>query len=101
MTRDDFKNLLLADTEDKAGQIDSAVGAYSEALYAVEEAERQLEETKKELDDARATVSSLTETNLKLLEKVKYSEDTGNDNGDTEEEVTAENITIDDLFKEE
>lgn len=98
MTRDDFKNLLVADVDDKAGQIDNAVNEYSDALYRAEDAERELETAKTELENARKTIGELTETNMKLLEKVKYSDDAGADdkNGPTPDE-----ITIEDLFKEE
>ena len=100
MTRDDFKNLLVADVEDKAGQIDSAVNAYSDALYAAEDSARELENAKAELDKLRETNATLTETNMKLLEKVKYQDDTTGAGGD-DDTITAETITIDDLFKED
>lgn len=101
LTRDDFKNLLLTDVDDKAGQIDSAVNAYSDALYQNEDLTRELDSVKAELDEVRATNAQLTETNMKLLEKVKYSDDTTGDDGGADDEPTAETITIDDLFKED
>ena len=101
MTRDDFKNLLVADVEDKAGQIDSAVNAYSDALYAAEDSARELENAKAELDKLRETNATLTETNMKLLEKVKYQDDTTGAGAPDDDAPTAETITIDDLFKED
>lgn len=101
MTRDDFKNLLLADVDDKAAQIDSAVNEYSDALYKSEDLSRELESVKAELDEVRATNAQLTETNMKLLEKVKYSDDTTTGDGGEDDAPTAETITVEDLFKED
>ena len=106
MTRDDFKNLLLEERDDRAGQIEQAVSEFSDALYTAEDATRQLDAVKAELDKARETIGQITETNMKLLEKVKYAEDTtdkgGNDGGNDGDsgEFDPENISIDDLFRD-
>ena len=81
-------------------KLNSAVNAYSDALYAAEDSARELENAKAELDKLRETNATLTETNIKLLEKVKYQDDTTGAGGE-DETPTAETITIDDLFKED
>lgn len=100
LTRDDFKNLLMADVDDKAGQIDKAVEEYSNALFAAEDAIREKEGAEKQLEESRKTIGELTTTNMKLLEKIKYADDKGSEGNEGGEEVKPEDITIEDLFKD-
>ena len=93
MTIDEMKQVLLTSHDEG---VDSAA-AYDSVLTEVSATMTALEESKRTVEDLTNRVAELTNSNLKLIEKVKYMapEDPGKD------EPEAETITIDNLFEEE
>lgn len=94
MTDDDFKNALLeaeAEGTDRAAIYDKAVTTYSQVRAMAEKSEGYL-----------AKIADLTETNLKLLEKIRYSADAQGNGQDTEEEAPdPRDMSIEELLKYE
>lgn len=93
--------LLESDAEgaDRAGVYDSVLEEVKNYVDESEQAAAAATEEIKSLNDKVADLtgklSAVTETNLKLLDKVKY----GFDGADRDDDVNTE-ITIEDLFKE-
>lgn len=98
MTVEEIKNKLMSAEEEGVDR----VSVYDEVLSAVSAREEEVAASMKESEDKIAEmtdkIANLTETNLKLLEKIKYVEDVAEE---AEESDDAEEITIADLFVEE
>lgn len=92
MTIEEMKQVLLTSHDEG---VDSAA-AYDSVLSEVSSTMTQLEESKRTVEDLTNRVAELTDSNLKLLEKVKYMAP-----AEEKEEPEAETITIDNLFEEE
>lgn len=99
MTVEELKAKLVSGEEEGADR----AAIYDEVLADVSARDSEMLATVEEKDariaDLSAKLAELTETNLKLLEKVKYAEDVTDDVIDETDE--AEEITIADLFEEE
>lgn len=99
MTVEELKAKLVSADEEGADR----AAIYDEVLSDVSSREAEMlaavEEKEAKIADLSAKLADLTETNLKLLEKVKYAEDVTDDVID--EAGEAEEITIADLFEEE
>ena len=99
MTVEELKAKLVSADEEGADR----AAIYDEVLSDVSSREAEMlaavEEKEAKIADHSAKLADLTETNLKLLEKVKYAEDVTDDVID--EAGEAEEITIADLFEEE
>ena len=99
MTVEELKAKLVSGEEEGADR----AAIYDEVLADVSARDSEMLATVEEKDariaDLSAKLAELTETNLKLLEKVKYAEDVTEDVIDETDE--AEEITIADLFEEE
>lgn len=94
MTFDEIKNALLTSGDegvDRAAVFDSVLSEVSNTMIALEDANRKVE-------DLTNRVAELTDSNLKLLDKVKYM-DQGEEEKDNETET--EVVTIDNLFEED
>lgn len=92
MTIEEMKNALITSHDEG---VDSAA-VYDGILTEVSASMAELEESKKTIEELTGRVADLTDTNLKLLEKVKYM--TQEPEADPEPE--AEIVTIDNLFEE-
>jgi hypothetical protein len=99
MTVEELKAKLVSGEEEGADR----AAIYDEVLADVSARDSEMlakvEEKEAKIADLSAKLAELTETNLKLLEKVKYAEDVTDDVIDETDE--AEAITIADLFEEE
>lgn len=98
MTIDEMKAKLMSAEEEGADR----ASVYDEVLSAVSAREEEVAASMKESEDKIAEmtgkIAELTETNLKLLEKIKYVEDEV-----TDDEVVDDvaDIEIADLFTDE
>lgn len=93
MTLEEIKNALLTSGDegvDRAAVFDSVLSEVSVTMSELEDARRKVE-------DLTNRVAELTDNNLKLLDKIRYTEATPED----ETEPEAEQITIENLFEEE
>ena len=93
MTIEEMKQVLLTSHDEG---VDSAA-AYDSVLTEVSATMAALEESKRTVEDLTNRVAELTDSNLKLLEKVKYMAPAEEE----KDEPEAETITIDNLFEEE
>lgn len=93
MTIEEMKQVLLTSHDEG---VDSAA-AYDSVLTEVSATMTALEDSKRTVEDLTNRVAELTDSNLKLLEKVKYMAPAEEE----KEEPEAETITIDNLFEEE
>lgn len=93
MTIEEMKQVLLTSHDEG---VDSAA-AYDSVLTEVSAIMAALEESKHTVEDLTNRVAELTDSNLKLLEKVKYMAPAEEE----KDEPEAETITIDNLFEEE
>ena len=94
MTFDELKSTLLSASEEGADTasiyesvLSDAAGVYSER-----------DNLKQTVDDLTARIANLSETNTKLLDKIRYTEAEAEVE---DKEPEAEVITIDNLFEEE
>ena len=92
MTIEEMKQVLLTSHDEG---VDSAA-AYDSVLTEVSATMTALEDSKRTVEDLTNRVAELTDSNLKLLEKVKYMAP-----AEEKEEPEAKTITIDNLFEEE
>lgn len=93
MTAEEIKTLLLSGEEDgadRASIYDQVVSDITETTKTHEETSGKLAEANSRIEDLNKQLSKLTETNLKLLDKIKYvttNDEGGDDGSDDEPEV--------------
>lgn len=99
MTIDEMKAKLLAGEEegaDRAAIYDEVCKGMAET---VEASTKALVEATNRVEALTTQVNTITETNLKLLDKVKYM--TEQNPAEEDEDDDASSITIEELFKED
>jgi len=92
MTFDEIKNTLLTSHDEG---VDSAE-AYDTVLTEISSMITNLAEANRQVEDLTNRVATLTDNNLKLLDKIRYVEQE-----EVKEGPEPETITIDNLFEEE
>lgn len=98
MTAEEIKALLLSGEEDgadRASIYDQVVSDITETAKTHEETSGKLAEANTKIEDLNKQLSKLTETNLKLLDKIKYV--TSNDEGSNDDDPEEPEIEIADL----
>lgn len=93
MTVDEMKSTLLTATEEGA----DAAAIFDSVMTEVAEMNTKLDEAQRNVEELTGRVTELTDTNLKLLEKVKYMSQ-AEELEEHEEEIPE--VTIDNLFEE-
>lgn len=92
MTFDEIKSTLITSHDegvDSAAAYDSVLSEVSSIMASLEDANRQVE-------DLTNRVATLTDNNLKLLDKIRYVEQE-----EVKDDPEPEVVTIDNLFEEE
>lgn len=92
MTFEELKNTLLTSHDEG---VDSSA-AYDSILTEVSEMYTKMNESERKVEDLTNRVAQLTDSNFKLLEKVRYMEPEES----KEPEPEPEEITIEKLFEE-
>lgn len=93
MTFEEIKNALLTSGDEG---VDRAA-VYDSVLTEISANMNELEDAKRRVEDLTNRVAELTDNNLKLLDKIRYTEATPEDETDPE----PEEITLENLFEEE
>lgn len=96
MIIDEIKAKLTGAEKEGADRIKVYDEVLSDITSYVNKAEADITSTTNKVAELTKQIATMTETNLKLLDKVKYIE--GSDEADDEDDSST--ITIDDLFKE-
>ena len=99
MQIDELKKKLTSAEDDGADRAKIYDEVLSEVSAYVEESTNELATVNARVDELTKQVGSLTDTNLKLLDKVKYIGESGKDGDQDDDDVST--ITIEDLFKED
>ena len=93
MTFEEIKQALLTSHDegvDTASVLDSVLSEISNVMY-------ELEDNRHKVEDLTQRVATLTDTNYKLLDKVRYINQEEEEKGEPDEPE----ITLDNLFEEE
>lgn len=93
MTVDEMKATLLTATEEGA----DAAAIFDSVMTEVAEMSTKLDEAQRNVEELTGRVTELTDSNLKLLEKVKYMTQ---EPEEAEEPEEVPEVTIDNLFEE-
>ena len=96
MIIDEIKAKLTGAEEEGADRVKVYDEVQSDITSYVNKTEADIASTTDKVAELTKQIAAMTETNLKLLDKVKYIE--GSD--ETDDEDDSSTITIDDLFKE-
>lgn len=99
MKIDELKKKLTGAEDEGADRAKIYDEVLSEVSAYVEESTNELATVNARVDELTKQVGSLTDTNLKLLDKVKYIGEGGKDGDQDDDDVST--ITIEDLFKED
>lgn len=98
MIIDEIKAKLTSAEEEGADRVKVYDEVLSDITSYVNKAEADIASTTGKVAELTKQIATMTETNLKLLDKVKYIE--GSDDKDDDDDYDSSTITIDDLFKE-
>ena len=97
MTPEELRALLLSGEEegaDRAAIYDQVVETYTQKINDYTQAQEKITASATRIDELTGRVGQLTDTNFKLLEKIRYTQDDQgtNPNGDEPQEITLEQL---------
>lgn len=98
MTIDEIKAKLTGAEEEGADRAKIYDDVLSDISAYIDKSTSDLATANSRVDELTKQLGSLTDTNLKLLDKVKYIGEGGGNGGSDDEDAST--ITIEDLFKD-
>lgn len=94
MTLDEIKSTLTNYAEDPAKATDAILTEFSEREKGATEKDADLAKLTEQVQSYQEKIAALTDTNTKLIEKIKYQDGTP---GEEKKDEEPEEITVEDL----